>query len=75
MRMDLFRLIIPFFFNLIPFSLCFTSFSVFFFFVLSSNKKKRLLVEDDNTSKIPSLQQKGTLAEDEELAMQLLSGF
>lgn len=41
----------------------------------SSNKKKRLLVEENNTSEMPSLQRKGTLAEDEELALQLLSGF
>lgn len=46
-----------------------------FFFVHSSNKKKRLLVEENNTSEMPSLQRKGTLAEDEELALQLLSGF
>ncbi|XP_074624794.1 putative ATP-dependent RNA helicase DDX10 [Acropora palmata] len=42
---------------------------------VSSNKKKRLLVEENNTSEMPSLQRKGTLAEDEELALQLLSGF
>ena len=47
----------------------------FCFFVHSSNKKKRLLVEENNTSEMPSLQRKGTLAEDEELALQLLSGF
>lgn len=45
------------------------------FFLHSSNKKKRLLVEENNTSEMPSLQRKGTLAEDEELALQLLSGF
>lgn len=42
---------------------------------VSSNKKKRLLLEENNTSEMPSLQRKGTLAEDEELALQLLSGF
>ncbi|XP_015777633.1 PREDICTED: probable ATP-dependent RNA helicase DDX10 [Acropora digitifera] len=42
---------------------------------VSSNKKKRLLVEENDTSEMPSLQRKGTLAEDEELALQLLSGF
>ena len=46
-----------------------------FFFVHSSNKKKRLLLEENNTSEMQSLQRKGTLAEDEELALQLLSGF
>ncbi|XP_067051491.1 probable ATP-dependent RNA helicase DDX10 [Acropora muricata] len=42
---------------------------------VSSNKKKRLLLEENNTSEMQSLQRKGTLAEDEELALQLLSGF
>lgn len=53
----------------------FTPLRFCFFFVHSSNKKKRLLVEENDTSEMPSLQRKGTLAEDEELALQLLSGF
>ena len=50
-------------------------FLVVFVVFYSPGKKKRLSADNDEVSKISSLQSKGTLAEDEELAMQLLTGF